>query len=233
MKQGDVVKAHCNNCSGDRKHVVANLHQFPWSQEIDDGFTIDGEERYELLQCAGCDAVTLRHSSFHSEVTDDEGRVTPTITYYPPPTFRRIPKWLHGITLSHGKDFSVVWLPDFVVRLMREVYTALHGECLSLAAMGVRALLEAVMIEHVGDCGSFQKNLEAFQAKGHISQSQSKVLETTLEVGHASIHRRYAPSRDDITLVLDMTENIIEMLYISHEKAAALRKRIPPRVKKR
>jgi len=231
MEQGDIIKAHCNLCAGECKHLIVHLHQSKWSEEIADDTHIHGEERYELLQCAGCDTVTLRHTSIQSEITDDEGRIVPTVAYYPPPTFRRPPKWLHGITLPDGDGIAIVWLPDFVTRLMREVYTALHGECLSLAAMGVRALLEAVMIDRVGDRGSFQQNLAAFQADGHISPTQRGVLEATLEVGHASIHRGYVPSREDITHVLDMTENIIEMLYISHEQAAALRKRIPPRNK--
>jgi len=231
MEQGDIVKAHCNLCAGERKHLIVHLHQTKWTDEISDDppACIYGEDRYELLQCAGCDTVTLRHTSIHSEITDDEGRIVPAITYYPPPTFRRPPKWLHGATFQTAEGITIIWLPEFITRLMREIYTALHGECYSLAAMGVRALLESIMIERVGERGSFQQHLAAFQADGHISQTQRQVIEATLEVGHASIHRGYVPSRDDITLVLDMTENMIETLYISHEQAAALKKKIPPR----
>jgi hypothetical protein len=231
MNQGDIVKAHCNLCAGERNHLIVHLHKTGWSEEIADDARIYGEDRYELLQCAGCESVTLRHTSFHSEIRDDDGEVAPTITYYPPPTFRRPPKWLHGAVISDGDSISIVWLPGFVTRLMREVYTALHGECLSLAAMGVRALLETIMIERVGDRGSFGKNLGAFQADGHISPIQRTVLETTLELGHASIHRGYVPSRGDITLVLDITENLVEMLYVSNKQADVLRKKIPARAK--
>jgi hypothetical protein len=76
-------------------------------------------------------------------------------------------------------------LPDFVSRLVEEIYTALHGECLSLAAMGVRALLERVMIDCIGDQGTFTRNLTAFQEQGYISSRQKNVLEANLEVGHA------------------------------------------------
>ena len=233
MEQGDIVKAHCNFCAGERKHLIVCYHATKETEELSDDppAHIHVEDRYELLQCAGCDAVTLRHTHIHSEQTDDEGRPVPTITYYPPPTFRRPPKWLHGLILGAGEDFSIIWMPGFLSRLMREIYTALHGDCLSLAAMGVRALLESVMIDRVTDHGTFQKNLAEFQRQGHITSDQKAVLEATLEAGHASIHRDYAPSRDDLMLVLDMTENIIQMIYVSGEQAAALRKRIPPRRK--
>lgn len=94
MEQGDIVKAHCNLCAGQRNHLIVHLHKTTWSEEIAEGVHIHGGDSYELLQCAGCESVTLRHSSFHSEVTDEDGRVVPTVTYYPPPTFRRPPKWL-------------------------------------------------------------------------------------------------------------------------------------------
>jgi hypothetical protein len=97
--------------------------------------------------------------------------------------------------------------------------------------MGIRALLERVMIERVGDKGSFNQNLAAFQTQGYIGQVQKDILDATLEVGHASIHRNYNPSRRDLEHILDIAENIIEALYISPEQAAALKKRIPLRTK--
>src|SRR5437588_8017455 len=116
MEQGDIVKAHCNLCAGERKHLIVHLHQTKWTDEISDDppACIYGEDRYELLQCAGCDTVTLRHTSIHSEITDDEGRIVPAITYYPPPTFRRPPKWLHGATFQTAEGITIIWLPEFI-----------------------------------------------------------------------------------------------------------------------
>jgi len=228
MKQGDVVKGHCNTCAGERNHRILHLYQTDWSEEIVDDSRIYGADLYELLQCAGCDSVTFRHTSTHSEITNDEGRAMPTIAYYPPATFRRLPKWVHAVVINDDKFPSIIWLPEFVTRLMREIYTALHGDCLSFAAMGIRALLETTMIQRVGDQGSFKKNLRDFQDKGHISSDQRKILEATLELGHASIHRNYAPSRYAVMLALDITENILEMLFVSYKQAEALNRMVPP-----
>jgi len=54
-------------------------------------------------------------------------------------------------------------LPDTVRGLLAEVYTAFQANARRLATMGVRAVLEAVMIDKVRDNGSFAKNLDAFQ----------------------------------------------------------------------
>jgi Domain of unknown function (DUF4145) len=234
MEQGDIVKARCNVCAGERKHFVVHYHETKWTEEISDDppAGIYGEDRYELLQCAGCDAVMLRHTSIHSEQTDEEGNIRPAVTYYPPPTFRQPPRWLHAITVGGGDTFAIIWMPEFISRLIREIYTALHGECLRLAAMGVRALLESVIIDCVSDLDSFHTNLAAFQKEGYISPHQKAILEATLELGHASIHRGYAPAREDIMETLDITENLIQTIYVSHEQASALRKKIPARRKK-
>jgi len=234
MEQGDIVRARCNACAGERKQFVVHYYKTKWKEDVSDDppAFIYGEDSYELLQCAGCDAVMLRHTSVHSEHRDDEGEIQPAITYYPPPTFRRPPTWLHAVMVGGTEDFALIWMPEFISRLVREIYTALHGDCLRLAAMGVRALLESVMIDRVKDQGSFHANLAEFQKKEYISPHQKTILDSTLELGHASIHRGYAPSREDVTQALDITETLIQTIYVSHEQALALKKKIPSRHKK-
>jgi hypothetical protein len=235
MEQGDMIRARCNVCGGERKHFVVHDYKTEWTEEISDNppACIYGEDRYELLQCAGCDAVMLRHTCIHSEVRDGDGDIRPRISYYPATTFRKPPSWLHAITIGgDAEHFALIWMPEIISRLVREIYTALHGDCLRLAAMGVRALLESIMIDRVGDHDSFGANLAEFQKQGYISPRQKTILDSTLELGHASIHRGYIPSRDDIVHALDITETLIQTIYVSHEQAAALKKKIPTRDKK-
>jgi hypothetical protein len=44
--------------------------------------------------------------------------------------------------------------------LLHEIYQAVHGGQYRLAAMGIRALLEQIMVSKVGDLGSFEKQLD-------------------------------------------------------------------------
>lgn len=232
MEQGDIVKAHCNRCSGNRNHFVIYAHQEKWTEDLGNEAFISGEDRYELLKCAGCGDFRLRHTNWFSEHIDEQGKPIPTVTYYPPASIRREPAWLGSVDVSHGVNVHIVWMPGYVSHLLHEVYVALQNDCCSIAAMGIRALLERLMIEHVDDQGSFSGNLTAFEKEGYVGGRQKVIIETTLEVGHASIHRNYNPTREDVLQVLDIAENIIQSIYVSAEQAKALKSRIPPRPKR-
>jgi Domain of unknown function (DUF4145) len=229
MEQGGIVKAHCDGCSGERNHHVVHAYEEKWSDEVADDTFVSGSDHYELLKCAGCNSIRLRHTNWFSENAGDEGRAIPAVTYYPPASVRRKPSWLGGVDLSGGSNVHLIWMPDFVSRLLGEVYVALQNDCCSLAAMGIRALLEQVMIDHVKDQGTFGRNLSAFERAGHIGSAQKETIETTLEVGHASIHRNFIPTHKDMMQVLDIAENVVQSIYVSGEQAKDLKKRIPPR----
>ena len=229
MEQEDITKAHCNNCAGKRKHFIIYSHHVEFHDQFaDHPSAVEHRfDDYDLLQCAGCDRISFRHTHESSQEPDEHGNIVPTVSYYPPATFRRRPKWLSG-----WEGISIVWSHDFISRLLHEIYTALHSECLSTAAMGVRALLERVMIDRVGDHSSFAANLTEFQKQGFIGIRQKEALEATLDFGHASMHRDYIPTHDDLRRALDITENIIESVYVSDQRATALKKSVPPRKRK-
>lgn len=116
--------------------------------------------------------------------------------------------------------------------LLAEIYVALRNDQRALAAMGIRALLENVMVEKVGDHGAFSANLKAFETDGYVSRNQRERLETILEAGHAAMHRLYKPSKEDLITLVDIAESIVESIYIHHPKVERLKKGIPPRASK-
>ena len=225
----NITKAHCNSCVGERNNLYLHKHEKVWDELLADDppYWIDGKDIYELLQCAGCDRITLRHTSWCNQDYDEDGKPLKGISYYPPPIFRRQPNWLSG---REALQFFI-GPASFVPRLLKEIYTALHDNCPSLAAMGIRALLERVMIAQVTDRGTFAKNLTAFKQEGYISERQQEIFAATLEVRHASSHRSYNPSSEDLRMTLDITENILESVYVSGKQATTLKKRIPERKK--
>lgn len=85
------------------------------------------------------------------------------------------------------------------------------------------------MIEKIGDNGSFKKNLNQFHEQGYISKIQKDVLEPILDAGHATIHRNFDPSSKDIEILVDVTESIIEAVYVNENKAKQIQKNVPPR----
>ena len=207
------TKAHCNTCLGERNHEVLFVETTSW---YDDDSDFSGRDQYEMLKCGGCDSVILRHSSWFSEDQPDE----PSVDCYPPATYRKDPAWVLDMS---GKG------AQFARSLLKEIYIGMQNGMKMTVAMGVRSLMEYVMIDSVGDQGSFGKNLAEFANKGFISQKQKDILEVVLEAGHATTHRAYKPSDADLATSVDIAESVLQTVYVHPDKAAELKERVPKR----
>ncbi len=228
----EITQAHCNKCLGERRHEVLHKEKELWDDDVGPpenpgALTIHGGNTYEMLKCCGCGHITLRHKHWFSEDTDFRGQPIVHVVYYPPAISRQQPEWLSGLDSFLANDNE-----RLAAELLKEVYVALQNGSRRLAAMGIRALIERIMIDAVGDNGSFTSNLAAFQGKGFISERQRQTLETILEAGHAAMHRAYNPAPDDINTLVDIAESIVEGVYVHSERVSALKKKIPPRKKK-
>lgn len=212
------TKAHCNTCGGDRNHEILHSEKTTWDDPV---HPISGSDTYETLKCCGCENIKLRHTSWFSE---DDG---PTVNYFPASIFRRNPDWFNELWLELGSD------DEFVEQLLKEIYVALQHNLPSLAAMGVRSLLEKIMVSKTGDQGTFIQNIAEFEKLGYVSRIQRERLEAILEAGHAAIHRTFKPSKKDVITLVDLTEHIVETVYLHEAKVSALKKRVPPRVSKK
>jgi hypothetical protein len=212
----DITQANCNRCGRSTNHdILAAQHQ----QRIDEEDRSKVNESYEMLKCRGCDNVTMRHTRLG-------GTGDPYIVYYPPPIARRAPLWVsdHFFSLRSAAD-----VPEEICDLMREIYTALQNASHRLAAMGIRAVLERMMIDRVGDRGNFKATMDAFQEAGYPSLRQAGILETVLEAGHAATHRGWIPTSQQILDLLDITESIIENVYLHEVYGRGLEPEIPKR----
>lgn len=222
----EVIKVHCNKCSGERRHEILHHELVNWDELVDNRYSIDGGDIYDLVKCCGCENVALRHQKWFSEDTDEQGRPNITTVLYPPESYRPEPRWLKDLFWSVPIDNN--FIGDFI----KEIYIALRNQSLRLAVMGIRALLEQIMIDKIGDQGTFKGNLNAFEAKGFVSRSQRTVLEPVIEAGHATMHRAFKPTTADVGRLIDITESIIESIYINEHRASELSKSVPPKSKK-
>jgi hypothetical protein len=113
---------------------------------------------------------------------------------------------------------------------MREVYSAVQNGLPRLAAMGIRAALEAVMIDKIGDKGGFDDKMTAFQSAGYLSPNQKNHLKQVLEAGHAAMHRSWTPNDKDINTLLDFAESVIADTHLHDYPVQALGEKIPPKI---
>lgn len=206
----EIVRSHCNRCARETKHVVLASRKVEDSEEIEDHGPIYWWDLYELIECRGCQNVSMRHTNYFHP-TDET-----TITTYPPKVLRRRPHWLHQ-------------LPVAIVTLMRQTYQALDSDSRALALMGTRTAVDMVMTDKVGDAGSFAKKLDALEKSGVIGSRNREVLEAALDAGSAAAHRGYQPSTDDMNAVMDIVENLLQAAYHLNSLAERLKEATPRR----
>jgi hypothetical protein len=211
---GSTVRAHCNKCGRETKQLVKAAHNSSWVSDYAPTFW----ESHQVIECGGCETTSYRTTRSNEQDTDADDNPIEAVEQFPPATFRLMPDWM--------VDFSDK--PD-IKRLFGEVYIALQNDTLALSAMGVRAIIEHITIDQVGDHGSFTANLEKLKEAGKISTHHETVLGAALELGHATIHRGYAPTPGQLKVALDVTEHLIHGLYVLPEAAKLAALGIPPR----
>jgi Domain of unknown function (DUF4145) len=219
------IEAYCNSCCGSRSHEVLHREETEWCNDSDPLFTIGGSDIYDMIRCCGCKGIALRHCKWSDWDVDKNGEPITHVTYYPPNTLRREPEWLSD--LMPGK------IEIFIKELLREIYVALRNDSNRLAALGIRALVEGIMIDKVEDQKSLTGNLKKFEQNGFVSASQRTVLEPVLDAGSAVMHRGFGPSREDIVHTLDIAESIIESIYVNECRANRIKKSVPARSQKK
>ena len=206
------VSAPCSSC------VRKTTHKVLFERALSDE---DRNTTYAMLECSGCHRVSLGEQVRFIPDGDVEH------SYYPSPVSRKEPDWLFfmivGLTGKKNDDAKLG-------SLLHETYQAVHGGQYRLAAMGVRALLEQIMVSKVGDQNSFERQLDKFEEAGYISLIQRDAMKATLEVGHAAMHRAYEPTEEDVKLALDIVEGIMAPLYHHQTKVERMADRVPPRL---
>lgn len=205
-----VAHAPCSSCVRKTRHdILFETHQ--QDEETND--------TYVMMSCGGCSTISMGHQ----RLWINDGSIDHK--YYPSPVSRKMPTWMFfwSIGLGKGKGDAAIGA------VMMEVYQAVDGGQYRLAAMGIRALLEQVMIQKVGDLKTFDMKLDEFQKQGYISVIQRDAMQTTLEVGHATMHRGFVPDEKDLTLALDIVEGVLAPIYEHRTEAEKMADRVPPR----
>lgn len=213
MNDAENIKLHCNACLGPRWHTTLYLAKKEFVTDEQE-YSLEEICTYRLAECNGCENISL-HMVWRSNGYDED------ISQWPPKISRSQPKWMADLFFSENIN------NPFKREFLREIYVSLESNNFRLAVLGIRALLEQIMVESVEDQGSFVGNLDKFEADGYISKFQREALKPVIEAGHASMHRGFKASKNEVETIMDVVENLIESIYVSKQKSAKLK--IPPR----
>jgi hypothetical protein len=227
MPIGDISRLHCNTCGLPTNHRTLQEETRKYDEVIDAdrGAEVWGEDKYLIVMCCGCERVHFTHESWFSEDIDEYGNHRLAKYRYPPALPRRQPQWFGGIFNELLNP-----LPEDIHQFLLEIYNTLENGNFRLCGLGIRALLEQIMVIAVGDRGSLGQNIAAFFEAGYVAPQQHQLFrEKLIEVGNAAMHRGYRPNRSEIDTLLDITENLVESIYVHPVRAKHVGANIPPR----
>lgn len=211
MSEDKKIKSHCNQCGHPTKHYLRLRKVVQTGEEEIDfsGNTVSWGTTYTVLECCGCEEVTLKTEEWFSE---EPG--WGNVNFFPPRISRREPRFIDK-------------LPEKYTGLIREIYAALHADSRRIAMMGARTIVDLFIEEKVGD-SNFTDGLKKLEAGGFISQKNKDAIKAAVEAGHAAAHRGHNPTEEDMATVMNIIEHLLEQGVIE-ASAADLKTRTPPR----
>lgn len=206
----NLQRLHCNECRRKTWHKLLKEAHDDGSEPYDGEYRIWWHIVHQMFECCGCKAVVVRRSHEFSEWD------YPDVRFFPPRVSRHKPDWFYKV-------------PASLQSLLTEVYQSLDADTRALPLMGARALLDMVIVDKVGDVGTFSEKLKNLETQGFISQKNREILDAALEAGSAAAHRGYAPKMDDVHAVMDIVENLLQAIYVLDKVALEIKKSTPPR----
>lgn len=234
-KKGTKSRELCIKCATNTNHEIVANHLLHWEQEVSTNpyqpFSVDGSEDYHMIKCLGCDSISLKHVSFFSEdydPTDAEGGAR--VTLYPK-------RNKHTVA-----EQSFPQLPPDLKRIYRETIDCFNNESYTLAAAGLRALIEGLCAElgvKDGPTENGKRNSDLFgkinglAEKKYLTDSDAEALHEHRILGNEAVHKLSQPSMDEIRLAVKIVEHTLSATLEIPNLQATLRAKRASRVKKK
>ena len=231
-----ILSIHCIECKRATRHrVTVSLDKTGSEFDEHQGWSVDWSDRYQVIECQGCETVSFRHQSWFSEAQDfDDDGTTERI--YP----------LRNKDAVSARPYHNV--PSNLRRIYTELIDCFNNDSPTLCAAGLRALVEGICaqqgildgpVDIPAKGGGTQTvrrdNLEGriagLQEKGLLTQPSAQTLHEHRYLGNSAVHELARPSADELKLAVEIVEHVLEQLYELPEKAAELHRAIARRKK--
>lgn len=113
---------------------------------------------------------------------------------------------------------------------MEEVYAAKAQGLRALPAIGVRAALDLLMTNRLGnDKGTFDQKLTELTKLGFLNEEEREQVLATIDAGSASAHRGHVPTPEDLEAMLTTCEVHLQRAFFLREASERLRTNTPKR----
>jgi Domain of unknown function (DUF4145) len=201
------ARLYCNSCEAETWHDVKVRRE---QERVDTLFGYPQRVEADILACRGCDQYSFRLVTHPFEFQNKEDK----------PIEEVLPE--RGYKRRKRKYFST--MPRAIRELYNETVSAHDNKLVLLSAVGLRALLEAIVIDKV-DKSKYGNNLESkINALAHLFPPD--VVQTLHEfrvAGNAAVHDQQPPDHLDTHRALYVIESIMEYFYGAEDSARTFR----------
>lgn len=203
-------KEMCKKCQCETWHKILNQ---VIERESDEESGIWTVETSYTLQCLGCDNVCLLTEFVCSEDGDPQtGELEVQKNIYPIPyknDREPIDKIYHA-----PKDVALVY---------GETIKAMNSAMTILTAIGIRSTIEAIAIDQNITVWGIEAKIKKMVKLNIITPDGSKLLMLVKDIGNKAAHKIKKHHHDDLSLCIDIVEDVIKNLYILPKEAENVR----------
>lgn len=200
----DTVRCFCRKCGGDRYVTVIGEHTDKWEQ---DDSPVYGQDKWRMVKCNGCAAISFVHEHYFSEDADDEGNIIVHSDVYPPASISN-KGWPEFWWLGLNLDFF--WIHDFY----KEALTCFNLKMYASCVLVCRAILDGILNNKVGDIGTFYTKIQKYKEESGVDSGDCEVFINAYDVGSATVHRGHVPSSFVAQQIIHTVEYFIDREYV-------------------
>ncbi|MBC3964313.1 DUF4145 domain-containing protein [Pseudomonas simiae] len=204
---GSIHRAVCESCQIEQRHAVQTSTRVKFESDEFTGIT-----EFEIIRCLNCDSISFRKESSNSEdyyydPATDEYTSNCDVSLYPNRTAGRFKIEAH-------------WhLPPEVRAAYEEVISAVNGGQPILAGLGVRVLIEVICRDQKATGKSLLAKIDDLKNKGVLTHAGADILHKLRSMGNESAHEAKPSSDKQISLSMDVVDNLLQSVYIHPNEA--------------
>ncbi len=200
------------------------VHEERWEDRY-----VTGLVRHTVLRCRGCETVYVQRAEscseddHHYQDEDGEWQVSypETKTYWPAPSARKEPDWVHALSSDRT-----------IASLHKELYGALNAGLPVLAAIGIRTVFDrAAELLGIEPSQRFATKLDSLLGKGLIGTNERDTLEVLTDAGGAAAHRGWRPGPNELELLMSILETFLYRTLVLGGALEVLKAAVPPKAK--
>ena len=200
MKPKEERTLFCRRCRVDTCHSVEALGQDSARDRDDDDDSFYWESHL-FVKCRGCASYGYVIETQWYEYEGTERLACLETKLYPRSSgWRDAPHWRHELPTRLGTAYD-------------EALAAVNAGLNTLAAIGIRLLVEEMCKNLGATKGNLQKKIQALHTTAPITEEQTKPLEKHRLFGNAAAHKGYSPTREELHALLEIIERLLAVVY--------------------